>query len=234
MKNKKMFWMAMSLGLVLVSGCAKSTSSDGEATPSIDAPPVQKEYLDYGSLPWESEKPVAKGWSNYLYSVIDKEAPDLINGTQDMDSFCPSYSKLLRAEKIHFWAQLIAQISKYESRYNPTLRFQEKGRTDAITGQELFSEGLLQLSYQDRQMMPKCEFDWSSDRGFAGTDNRKTIFSPYRNLRCGVLILNRQVNRVDRIAIGSGAYWAVIKSDSPYSKLPAIRSALQALTICQR
>lgn len=236
--KKRIGFLLAGFAVLSINGCAPSAQSEASAEESpsveqIEAPPSKPEYVPYGSLPWEEGKADRKAWSNYLFSLIDQEAPDLINGAQDMDLFCPKYSRLLRAEKVQFWAQLIVQLSKYESRYNPVLRYHEKGRKDAVTGRDLYSEGLLQLSYQDKTMMPHCHFDWERDKNFSGTDSRKSIFDPFRNLRCGVLILNRQLHRFDKIVLNGSAYWAVIKGNSQYSKIPAIQKHLNSLSYCK-
>ncbi len=235
MKTKILLSLLLIAGCQFFVGCSNSTQSDEAASTESDpaVPAIEPGYSAYGSLIWENERPTSQSWSHYLFQVLDQEAPDLINGSQDMGSFCPNYRRLLRSEKILFWGHLISQIAKFESGFSPVSRFREPSRKDAITGQALYSEGLLQLSYQDLQFMPRCEFDWQRDRTLAATDSRKTILNPYRNLRCGVLILNRQLHRSDRIVLSSGAYWAVIKSDSAYSKLNLIQKFTKSLAICQ-
>ncbi len=218
-----------------IVGCGDSGrySADSKPVMALEVPPTyDAEFEDYGKLPWEDVAKSASLWSNYLYSVIDKEAPDLIGGSEDIETFCPNYLKMNRKEKTQFWAQLLVQVSKHESTYSPVLRYQEKGRMDSITGQPLYSEGLLQLSYQDVQMHSGCDFNWNRDQYFEANDPSRTILSPYKNLRCGVLILNQQIHKTKKIVINSGAYWAVLKGDSAFQKIEPIKKVTKNLKAC--
>ena len=173
-------------------------------------------------------------WSKYVFSVIENETFSLLDGADDIGTFCPKYSSLEKYQKINFWGMLVSAMSKFESNYDPLMRYKETtmGR-DAITGQAVYSEGLLQLSYQDIQWMPRCEFNWNLDRSLAVTDARKTILNPQKNLRCGLLILERQLQKYHRITIDSGAYWAVIKSGGKYQKITQIAAMTKSLPFCQ-
>lgn len=89
--------------------------------------------------------------------------------------------------------------------------------TDPVTGRQVASEGLLQLSYQDVQWAPYCEFDWSVDKKYSDTDARKSIFDPEKITEdCGIQILDRQVAKKSNIALSSGVYWAVLKIGGKY------------------
>ena len=104
------------MGLLCCCGMASQSETRGQVLAIIEAPPDTKaQYSEYSALPWEAMHADAKKWSNYLYSVIDEEAPDLINGATDEGTFCPAYSKLSRAEKIQFWGHFFSQISKHWS-----------------------------------------------------------------------------------------------------------------------
>ena len=213
---------------------ASQSETRGPVFAIEEAPPENKpQYANYSVLPWEAANAEARKWSNYLYSVIDEEGPDLLNGSTDEAVFCSGYAKRTRAEKIQFWGHFFTQIAKYESEYDPLMRTIEKGKVDAITGRLLFSEGLLQMSYQDVQMMPRCDFDWTRDKNLSSNDPGKTVLSPYRNLRCGVLMLNQQVHHSGKIVMDSGAYWAVIKGNDRYQKIKEISAYTQALDFCK-
>jgi hypothetical protein len=62
--------------------------------------------------------------------------------------------------------------------------------TDPVTGKQVASEGLLQLSYQDVPnygsvlKYPLCKIQWSKDKSLSVTDPKKTILDPYINLEC--------------------------------------------------
>ncbi|MEN0057917.1 MAG: hypothetical protein AAGB31_03715 [Bdellovibrio sp.] len=60
--------------------------------------------------------------------------------------------------------------------------------TDLVTGKQVVSEGLLQLSYQGvpnygaTLKYPLCRIEWSKDKNLAATDSKKTILDPLINL----------------------------------------------------
>jgi hypothetical protein len=109
---------------------------------------------------------------------------------------------------------------------------------DPVTGKQDVSEGLLQLSYQDesnyKNRLPAgaCDFDYESNSKYPVKDLRRSILNPEKNLGCGVAILAEQVARAKRIVVGRGAYWAVLKSNSRYSKIKEIQAITGALKFC--
>lgn len=208
------------------------TSTTTTTLPPNPEPPV--EFNNFAKLPWEASGK-SRDWSLYLYKQIDNASSVYFKGADDITTFCPNYYALNRQEQTEFWAQLMVQMIKYESNYNPVTRFKEPGgNVDPITKQAVYSEGLFQLSYQDTQWMPECQFVWSKDKLLAITDPKRTILDPYKNLHCGVLIMKRQLTKYKKIAISTGAYWAVIKTNSTYNKLPVITAATKALPYCKK
>lgn len=187
------------------------------------------------ALAWEtSSKPERAQWSAYLQKIILENWSTLINGADDIDSFCPTYSKLDNNERANVWAQLFVGIAKYESAYDPTSRMLESTLgTDAVTGKNVYSEGLLQLSYGDIQGWPFCDFDWSKDKSLSSTDPRKTILDPYKNLYCGVGIMAKQVTRKGAIVLSSGVYWSTLKKNGTYQKISGIQSVVKSLSLCK-
>jgi hypothetical protein len=129
---------------------------------------------------------------------------------------------------------LISAVAKYESNFKATTRFKEPGMgTDPVTGAPVYSEGLLQLSYQDARTHKFCAFDWERDRKLPLADPRRTILDPMINLKCGILILANQVKRYNRISILSGAYWSVLRPPGAnYSKVLQIRALTRKLSFC--
>jgi hypothetical protein len=185
-------------------------------------------------LIWESPfRPQAEKWSRFVHHLISTEASEILRA-KDWKKFCPRYDSLNFSQKVNAAGQLIAAISRYESNFNPLARFREPGMgTDPVTGLPVYSEGLLQLSYQDVIWAPYCGFDWEQDKQLMLTDPQKTILDPFINLDCGVRILSNQVHRRGLIILGSGAYWAVIKSNSAHQKIPEIESIVSSLKICR-
>lgn len=157
-----------------------------------------------------------------------------MKGPQDVESFCPMYRRLGSIDQLNFWVQFFAAVAQYESGFDPTSRMTETTMgADPVTGQQVVSEGLLQLSYQDELWWPFCDFDYSADRRYGVKDVRRSILDPEKNLSCGIQILNRQVEKRGAIALSSNVYWAVLKINGKYTKLPEIRSITKKLPFCQ-
>lgn len=202
--------------------------------PQPSPPPTTPSYKMV-PLSWESAQyPERTKWSQHLQKIILDDWNTLLPGSDDITNFCPRYNSLDNNERANVWAQLFAAVSKYESAYNPASRMQETTMgTDPITRKPVFSEGLLQLSYQDSQWAPWCKFDWSKDKSLSPTDPKKTILNPYLNLDCGVGIMAKQIKTKGNIVIGSGVYWAVLKSGGSYNKVSSIQSIVRSLSICK-
>jgi hypothetical protein len=189
-----------------------------------------------GSSPFweESDRPDTSAWTRTTMQTILDDGSALFDGARDIAQFCPNYARLSQADRAWAWALIISAIAKYESGFNPTVRYRERtmGR-DPITGLPVYSEGLLQLSYQDAQANPDCnEFDWHSDRALPPSDPRRTILDPAKNLRCGVRIMNRQVGRFGAIAFWS-SYWATLRP-SRGSRLWTIQSMVRSTPLCRK
>lgn len=214
----------------------KPTPKPPVATPAPSTGGSSGSYKAY----WEGKHPDAANWTRYAQEAIERYGDSMIKGAQDIQDFCPMYDRLGHQDKTNFWVELLAAMTKFESSFKPTMRYTESTMgTDPVTGKQVVSEGLLQLSYQDersyRSVLPAgvCDFDFESDSKLAITDVRRTILDPKTNLICGIGILNRQIDRYGKIAIASGAYWAVIKSNSKYSKLTEIRQITRNLSFCK-
>jgi hypothetical protein len=214
-----------------------SQGSQGDPTnpPNPPQPPVTPpdEPFQPEALAWEQAKPGTVVWSKFVFNLIQTEAKDLLTA-QDMPRFCPKYRFLSTQQKVNVAGQLIAGIVSFESQFDPLRRFPESNLgTDPVTNQPVYSEGLMQLSYQDILGYPFCQFKWSQDKNLSATDPKKTILDPYKNLYCGVRILALQVKRHGLIVIDSGAYWSVIKENGHYQKIDAIEAIVTSLKMCQ-
>jgi hypothetical protein len=163
---------------------------------------------------WETVKNGADAlrWTQVSMGLVSTYGPNLLKGTADIKNFCPRYAQLNQDLKLNFWVYLISAVTKYESGFNPVSRMRETGMgTDPITKLPVYSEGLLQLSYQDKNGYPFCnEFDWSKDKSLDGADPRKTILDPIKNLTCGVRIMNQIMGKHNAIAFDSGNYWSTL------------------------
>ncbi len=207
------------------------TTDPGTTEPEI--PPVTGYQVE--ALSWEtSSQPQRRQWSLYLQDIILNKWNTLLQGSDDMTTFCPRYYSLDNNQRANAWAALFSAVTKYESAYSPVSRMQETTMgTDPITGKPVYSEGLLQLSYQDIQWANWCEFDWSKDRNLSATDPKKTILDPYKNLYCGVGIMAKQITRTGLITVRSGAYWAALRSGGSYQKISQIASLVKQMPFCQ-
>ncbi|WP_373998005.1 murein L,D-transpeptidase catalytic domain family protein [Bdellovibrio bacteriovorus] len=206
----------------------------GTEAPSVPSVPSDGTYAMH-ALSWEtSSNPERKQWSQYLMKLLLNDWSSLLNGASDMKDFCPRYASLSNHDRANVWAQLFSAMTKFESNYNPLSRMHETTMgTDPITKKPVYSEGLLQLSYQDITGWNFCKFDWNKDKNLSATSPKKTILDPYINLHCGVGIMAKQVARKGVIKLSTGAYWAVIKTNSKYQKISQITSMVRALPLCK-
>lgn len=208
------------------------------ATPTPSATPAPIATPAVAAL-WEPSSYAAgngKLWSQHAYDTVARDGTNLIKGTSDVASFCPAYASLTTNKKISFWVYLVSAMTKYESGYNPLSRMVESTMgTDPITGEPVQSEGLLQLSYQDKLSYPTLctEFNWSVDKLLSRTDPKKTILSPYKNLTCGIRIMNKIMGAKNAIAFSSGHYWSVLIVGGKYTKVTEIKALTNSIPFCK-
>lgn len=176
-----------------------------------------------GQLPWENGTPERRAWSVFVQELIGGELYSVFDNAEDARRFCPNYNKLDKESRVLVWSNLIAWVAKYESGWDPTSGMTETTMgLDPVTGKQVRSEGLLQLSYQDVTGWPFCKFDWSKDKGLALRDPRKTILDPYKNLDCGIRILAQQIRKRGTVILTSNVYWSVLKEGGKYSEVENI------------
>lgn len=183
--------------------------------PISDNEPPASPPAKYYPLTWETSDPEnRKQWSNYVFSLVEEEFA-AFNQVTDATQFCARYNSLDHSQRVNFWGMLISEVSRHESDWKPTDRMLETGMgVDPVTHQHVWSEGLLQLSYQDTLWNPGCDFDWNKDKHLSGSDPRKTILDPYINLKCGIHIMAKQIANHKAIAISSGVYWSTLRKGS--------------------
>ncbi|MES2963768.1 MAG: murein L,D-transpeptidase catalytic domain family protein [Bdellovibrionota bacterium] len=206
------------------------------ATPTPNATPAVAAL-------WEASSYSAgngKLWSQHAYDLIAREGANMLKGTSDIAGFCPNYANLTTNKKISFWVYLVSAMTKYESGFNPVSRMKEPQdvftKPDPITGEPVYSEGLLQLSYQDKNSYPTLctEFIWATDKLLSRTDPKKTILNPYKNLTCGIRILNRLVGNKNAISFSSGHYWSVLILNGRYTKVTEIKALTNSISLCKK
>lgn len=223
-----------------------SSSSGSSSTPKtpVVTPPTGSSGSNSSSSPaagtdfvalWHGKNADADRWSDIVRNVVQTKAPALLKGSGDIEDFCPMYSRLGTIDQLNFWVQFFAAVSKYESGFDPTSRMVETTMgTDPMTGKQVASEGLLQLSYQDETGWSFCDFDFKGDQKYAINDIHRSILDPEKNLSCGIQILNSQVAKRGGIALSSNVYWAVLKIGGKYTQLPAIKAITNKLSFCQK
>ena len=188
----------------------------------------------------EPTKPTV-GWfyDDYIQSVV-KTMPELtaLNASR-MISFCPRWNAMDDQEKTRFWADLLYSMAGPESNWTATAMYWEKTLgIDEMTHRLIVSEGLLQLSYQDKLWYKDCRFNWEEDkemfqRDWAARAERqswrsafpqRTTLVPENNLHCGLvvyrkLLTNPKLAHIKFEDIG-GRYWAVMRTkNKAYQKV---------------
>ncbi len=158
----------------------------------------------------------------------------LHSSPKDIADYCPAFHSMDEDQRIGFWSQLISGMVNFESNYVPTAREKVVGRraSDKVTGRMKIGEGLMQLAYSDelnwKRILPAgvCDFNWNADSKLPLRDERRTIQNPEKNLTCGIGILNRLVEKGDRISgktsrgwIGGAAYWAVLRKPKTKNRI---------------
>lgn len=245
----------LTLAMVLTGGCANNqpTAEVGpspvpvlsptpvskkplpSATPIVAATPSKASRLPLG---WEKGSPHRKAWSEFVYRLISEELFPLLDTAGDAQRLCPNYLRLERDERIAVWSELISAVAYYESGWKPSEQYRETDMgMDRVTGKQVVSEGLLQLSYQDIPnygsvlKYPLCKIDFAADSRLDTSDPKRTILDPLINLECGLRILARQVQRKGNVILASGVYWSVLRESS--KRVPQIIAHVRALSFCQ-
>jgi Putative peptidoglycan binding domain len=194
---------------------------------------IEVQSNGYLPLSWEYNHPERIDWSNYTHQIIDGLLNEKLAHCQDIAHFNTNYNSLNRTQKINIWGEIICRICLHESGWNPASWMFENMGIDKVTKEQVRSEGLLQLSYQDQinyADLP-CKFNWEIDKTLSRTDPNKTIFSPKINLELGIHILAKQVATKGAIALSNNVYWAVLKIGGRYSKLAEIQAVTQAFIL---
>lgn len=198
------------------------------------------ELGEYVSLSWEKRDSRNAEWSKFVFETIERLFDSSFSKCTDMTIFRSDYNDLTKTQKINVWGELIAAICYYESGWNPTSRMVETTmNTDRITGKQVASEGLMQLSYQDEnsyrgKVEAECKFDWDRDRLLFLVNPKNpniTILNPYYNLEFGIEILAYQIRTYGKIVLERNVYWAVIKKDGKYEKINKITDVVENLQL---
>ncbi len=208
-----------------MSGCSKQgtarvTAAPTTAVPMKEAPqtPITEKKAELGGTTWDP------AWDG----IIEKALPPEMLGQgvpQDVRRFCPKFFEMQEADKRAFWAYFFQALAGAEAGLDPKTRVWHTEAAvavkDGVTGRPVRSEGLLQLTYEDRERYG-CDFDWERDRRLPANDALKTILQPRNNLECGLKILDRQVIEAGKPLLSRSGYWSTLQ---PEPKLPGVCEA---------
>lgn len=183
---------------------------------------------------------VIAGWlDEYSTSIeenVSRNYPELLGltGTR-MKTVCPAWDRLDRGTREKFWSALLWSIAGPESGRNRTVIYRETTMSiDAVTGQQIRSEGLLQLSYVDvpNYRYKGGDISWENDKTMALSDYAKaltkgnperTILNAYANLNLGTWIIYRQLvflHPAEMLETALGRYWHTMRvTSSSFSKV---------------
>lgn len=183
-KSSILFLILILVTLVAASSC----SSNKTSRPAEEVQPV----IIVDEQP-ESEIP-SKGWKksyeDHLRKEISEKGKALIKYSNDVDC----------------WISFFYALAEGESNHNPFETYREPLSNDLVTKGPSISQGLLQVSYQDLKLH-NCPFSWEQDKDKKLTDKTKTIFDPFKNLTCGVILINKKVLKYGTPIRSSGRYY---------------------------
>ncbi|MES2221941.1 MAG: hypothetical protein V4587_13365 [Acidobacteriota bacterium] len=203
------------LGLTF-SGCTTRSQQAHPPKPDTDPPkslkpvphtPIDKKAAELGETTWNPE------WSQIVAQALP---PSLLSNRvpRDVRQFCPRFYVLTNQQKRTFWAYFFQALAGAEAGLNPaaTVRHTEPklAREEHVPVTKVRTEGLLQLTYADRQRYG-CPFDQEADKGLPLDDPARTILQPKNNLVCGVAILKNQIIDLHRPIVWSNSYWATLR-----------------------
>ncbi len=220
--DSSFFRLFSALFLLSLSACGGSTSAFSKTSGSQIEPP--------GNFTGERPQIIA-GWldeySRAIEENIAKNYPDLLSleGSR-MSTVCPDWASLSGSEREIFWSSLLWSIAAPESGRNRTSIYRETTMSiDSITGQQIRSEGLLQLSYVDVVSYAYTGHDisWTADRVMALTDYAnglthgnpaRTILNAYSNLNLGLWIMHKRLaanGATELLETALGHYWSTMR-----------------------
>lgn len=219
--------------LVLLSACTKS-DIESDITPGSTTTTLEMKSAP--SLSWDS-KEERKAWSAFLMKELLANL-DTFDQAKDASRFCARYEGFLPESRARMWAEVIIWTAWYESAWSPVSRMQENQGLDSVTGKPVFSEGLLQLSYQDvpnynnKLGVGWSGIDWKLDRNLGAKDPKKTILDPYINLRSGLKILGYQIKSHGEVLMPDHVYWSTLDTNHKKQTYLKILSAVKKAMNC--
>lgn len=206
-------------------GIKEGYSPKDTETPKVGVDKINRNFSGDVAPLWELANPNRREWTNFVYAELDRLGADLLDVIpSDSEIFCPNYSNLNYEQRKQYWAFLLSAMSFFESSFNPVIT--NPLRVEASNPK--VARGLLQLSsesvnYYDCQIQTPTE-----------------LHDPYRNLSCGIRVLNQLVGQDGRIAgkvgekwKGGARYWSVLRDRSGKDSYKNISKWSSSLTICK-
>lgn len=231
---------ALLMALAL-SACGEQTPKVTLSQDDIIIPPPVVPTNPPVATPGDKPQVIAGWLDDYSVAIEDnvsRNYPELLGLTSTrMKTVCPAWDRLDRETREKFWSALLWSIAGPESGRNRTVIYRETTMSiDSVTGQQIRSEGLLQLSYVDvpNYRYKGGDISWENDKEMALSDYAKaltkgnperTILDAYANLNLGMWIIYRQLvhlHPAEMLETALGRYWSVMRvSGSSFSKVLA-------------
>jgi hypothetical protein len=200
-------------GAILVAACSQQAAQQPAAPPpqpvmkAAPPTPIAEKKEELGQPAWDPQ-----------WDVIVEQAlsPEMLSGSvaRGVRTFCPRFATMSDADKRAFWAYTFQALAGAEAGLKPTTDVRhtepEVAKVDTVSKRMVRSEGLLQLTYMDKDRYG-CDFDWEHDKTLPEKDPAKTILNPRNNLLCGVKIMENQMITQRRPLLSPSSYWVTLQ-----------------------
>ena len=200
-------------GAFLVGACSQQLAQQPAAPPpqpvlkAAPPTPIAEKKEELGQPAWDPQ-----------WDVIVEQAlsPQMLSGSvaRGVRTFCPRFATMSDADKRAFWAYTFQALAGAEAGLKPTTDVRhtepEVAKVDTVSKRMVRSEGLLQLTYMDKDRY-RCDFDWEHDKTLPEKDPAKTILNPRNNLLCGVKILENQMITQRKPLLSPSSYWVTLQ-----------------------
>lgn len=161
-------------------------------------------------LPFELKVPGSKVWADHLRAKIRaSKIPDV--SLIDAEFFTENYPRLIREQRVEFWAHLLGITMKYECSYNPKSYSVDVG---SPTDRDTWSVGLLQMSVCD-------QWNYGFNFGYKFAD----LQDPIKNINLAIPILEKLLVRDECIGAridgrwkGMSAYWGTLRNNDAHKE----------------
>jgi len=182
--------------------------------------PVETPQVPF-RLSWDN-KAERLPWTGYIFSRLYEMYDSHIVKIKDMERFRIDWVALTKDQRIYVMAEIIVQMAKHESGWNPDSASVDVGNKDK---KDTWSIGLLQLSVADQSWVkPRDKTRYTYEE----------LIKPIPNLDLAFSILKRQIEKDGRLVLPNKSplrYWAVMLDGNKYSKVDSIISVIKKIKI---